>query len=200
MTELNCVNIQVEMKVPYKNSEYTPYIWCIYIYAHIIIFFGSASMSNYYTTYLHTNNLSSQSVHYKKQLSSTLAGLLGSQCTFIYYENILTGFSSLFRFFSCSYHSLLSLCTGYSTHYTYRNCPAMKSPDTTLPAHNASAVVNARGGLELGCPVSTTLSLNNPALARVFRWRQSSWDTPTWQTKTVLWSFALQPSFERLQV
>lgn len=30
-------------------------------------------MSNY-TTYLRTNNLSSQSVHYKKQLSSTLAG------------------------------------------------------------------------------------------------------------------------------
>lgn len=183
----------------------------IYIHTHIIIFFDSASMSNYYTTYLRTNNLSSQSVHYKKQLSSTLAGLLGSQCTFIYYEtvtvtilcvkyNILTGFSSLFRFFSCSYHSLLSLCTGYSTHYTYRNCPAMKSPDTKLPAHNASAVVNARGGLELGCPVSTTLSLNNPALARVSRWRQSYWDTPTWQTKTVLWSFALQPSFERLQV
>lgn len=152
----------------------------IYIHTHIIIFFDSASMSNYYTTYLRTNNLSSQSVHYKKQLSSTLAGLLGSQCTFIYYEtvtvtilcvkyNILTGFSSLFRFFSCSYHSLLSLCTGYSTHYTYRNCPAMKSPDTKLPAHNASAVVNARGGLELGCPVSTTLSLNNPALARVSR-------------------------------
>lgn len=88
MTELNCVNIQVEMKVPYKNSEYTPYIWRVYIYTHTQSYFCSASMSNYYTTYLHTNNLSSQSVHYKKQLSSTLAGLLGCQCTFIYYETV----------------------------------------------------------------------------------------------------------------